>query len=59
MADALANSMDASRSAELVITLTWLAPVCLIAEVTCRRRLTTFSSICRIIPTSRKCTLRM
>lgn len=50
----LANSMAASRSAELVMTLTWLAPACLIADVTCRKRFTTFSSICLIIPTSRK-----
>ena len=59
MAAALANSTAASRSAELVITLTWFAPACLMAEVTCRSRFTTFSSIWRIMPASRKCTLRM
>ena len=59
MAAALANSTAALRSAVLVMTLTWLAPSCWMAEVTWRSRLTTFSSICRIIPASRKCTLRM
>ena len=43
----------------LVMMFTWLAPSCLIAEVTCRRRLTTFSSICFTIPTSRKWTFRI
>src|SRR5512145_1021375 len=56
---ALANSMAAWRSAVLVMMLTWLAPSCLIAEVTCRRRLTTLASICWIMPVSRKCTLRI
>ena len=59
IAAALANSIAACRSAVLVMMLTWLAPSCLIAEVTWRRRLTTFSSICRIMPASRKWTLRM
>ena len=47
---------DASDLAPVVASLgkTWR-----IAEVTCRRRFTTFSSICRIMPASRKCTLRM
>ena len=39
---ALANSTAASRSAELVMMLTWLAPSCLMADVTCRSRFTTF-----------------
>ena len=59
MAAALANSMAAWRSAVLVMMLTWFAPSCLMALVTWRRRLTTFSSICLIIPMSRKCTLRI
>ena len=42
MAAALANSIAAWRSAVLVMTLTWLAPSCLMALVTWRRRLTTF-----------------
>ena len=38
----------------MVMMLTWFAPSCLMAEVTWRRRLTTFSSIWRIMPASRK-----
>ena len=39
MAAALANSMAAWRSAVLVMTLTWLAPSCLMAEVTWRKEM--------------------
>ena len=59
IAAARANSTAARRSAALVMTLTWFAPSCLMALVTWRRRLTTFSSICPIMPASRKWTLRM
>jgi len=55
----VAEMLAACRSAVLVMMLTWLAPSCLIEEVTWRNRLTTFSSICLIIWASRKCTLRM
>jgi hypothetical protein len=44
IACALANSTAAVRSAELVMIETWLAPSCLIADVTCRSRLTTLAS---------------
>src|ERR1700722_11678358 len=46
---AFANSVAACRSAELVMTSTWLVPACRIAEVTWRSRFTTFCSIWRII----------
>ena len=59
IAAAFANSMAAWRSAVLVMMFTWFVPSWRMALVTCRRRLTTFSSICRIIARSRKCTLRM
>ena len=59
IAAAFANSTAACRSAVLVIRFTWFVPSCRMAEVTCRSRFTTFSSICWIMLASRKWTLRM